>query len=222
MVTAGAWGVLIRCTLPTSPCLVLLQLGLGALARLRACQSVQQPLAAAYSLWLCYSLPAPRPEFLLTLKWSSTYSWVGLATSSVQVCLAVALHSCACVCGKCLGCLAAPGYGGVCMHWQHTGRIPNEPSPCAPCAACPVSNCDATGRIPNEPSPCIPCAACPVSSCDATVRIPNEFIPCMYILSTEVVLMAGVVCYCSFSLCTYVQNVLYTACWSTWQHGSGH
>ena len=87
MVTAGAWGVLTRCTLPALPCLVLLQVGLGALARLRACQSAQQPLAAAYSLWLCYSVPAPRPEFLLTLKSSSTYSWVGLVTSSVHVCL---------------------------------------------------------------------------------------------------------------------------------------
>ena len=113
------WGVLTRCTLPASPCLVLLQVGLGALARLRACQSAQQPLAAAYSLWLCYSVPALRPEFLLILKSSSTYSWVGLATSSVHVCLAVALHSCARVCGKCLGCPAAPGYSGVCTHWQH-------------------------------------------------------------------------------------------------------
>ena len=91
----------------TSPCLVLLQVGLGALARLRACQSAQQPLTAAYSLWLCYSVPAPRPEFLLTLQSSSICSWVGLANSSVHVCL---------------GCQAAPSYGGVCTHWQHGYR----------------------------------------------------------------------------------------------------
>ena len=169
MVTAWAWGVLTRCTLSTSPCLVLLQGELGALARLRACQSAQQPLTAAYSLWLCYSLPAPRPEFLLTLKWSSTYSWVGLATSSVHVCLAVALHSCACVCGKCLGCPAAPGYGGVCTHWQHAGRIPNDPIPCKPSGVCPVSSCDATGRIANEPSPCIPSGVCLMSSSDVRI-----------------------------------------------------